>query len=212
MNGIDENHLNMRWNNADTVKGVDGNKVGALAVMYYLAGESLSGKNDRVSELCSMTDAETSGSMHTPLDSDKPWVTSGFDFRIRSNGIRRNHNGIDLVGGTQIVAAMDGTVTLARYYGGYGYAVIIDHGGGIETLYAHMKEGSLSVDKGQSVKAGDSLGIMGNTGDSEGNHLHFEYHKDGVPQNPFPILEEHGVDLTWRANAYPKNEKPGPQD
>lgn len=205
MNGIDANHLNMSWGAGDTVKGVDGNKAGALAVMFYLGGAATASGVG----LCTSGGI---GKIQTPLVADTVWVTSGFDFRVRSNGVRKNHNGIDLVGGTQVVAAMSGTVTLARYWGGYGYAVVIDHGNGIETLYGHLKEDSTLVIKNQVVSAGQPLGTMGNTGDSEGDHLHFEYHKDGIPINPFPILKEQGINLVWQAGAYPKNEKPGPQD
>ena len=207
MNGVDENHLNMRWIDADTVRGVDGNKAGALTVMYYLANASTVSSN----EACAGT-AGVAGEMRAPLVAEKLWVSSGFDFRVRSNGVRRDHNGIDLIGGTQVVALMAGEVTLARYYGGYGFAVIIDHGNGVQTLYGHLKEGSTVVVQGQRVNAGDPLGTMGNTGDSEGDHLHFEYRENKVPVNPFPILEANGIDLNWQAGAYPKNEKPGPQD
>jgi hypothetical protein len=204
MNGFDADHLNMSWIDADTVSGVDGNKAGALAVMSYLGGAATSAS--------SCSGSTNASGMVAPVVSEKLWVTSGFDFRVRFDGVRRNHNGIDIIGGSQIVAAMSGEVTLARYYGGYGYTVQIDHGNGIETLYGHMEKDSISVTVGQQVNAGDPIGIMGSTGDSSGDHLHFEYREDGVPLNPFPILEENGIDLTWTAYADPRNEKPGPQD
>lgn len=200
MNGFDAEHMNMRWSYADTVSGIDGNKAGALAVLSYISDAEFSGG------------ACDGGTVVAPVITEELRVTSGFDFRVRTNGVRRDHNGIDIIGGDTIVAAMGGTVDIARYYGGYGYAVKIDHGNGIYTLYGHMKAGSLRVHEGQKVAPGDELGAMGNTGDSEGKHLHFEYWEDGVPVNPFPFLENHGIELSWTAGAYPRNEKPGPQD
>lgn len=200
MNGFDAEHMNMRWSYADTVSGVDGNKAGALATLSYIGGVELTGG------------ACGSGKLISPVVTDNLVATSGFDFRIRSNGVRRDHNGLDLIGGSQIVAAADGVVTRASYYGGYGYAVEIDHGDGISTLYGHLAPGTFTVEKGDQVRAGDPLGTMGNSGDSEGIHLHFEYHKDGVPINPWPELVNQGVEVTWQVGAYPRNEKPGPQD
>ncbi len=102
----------------------------------------------------------------------------------------RNHNGIDIIGsrgsvyGATIVAADSGTVILNKYYGGYGNCVIIDHGNGYTTLYAHMKSRSrltvgTSVTKGQTV-----VGYVGDTGNVTGPHLHFEVRKNGSYVNP----------------------------
>lgn len=111
------------------------------------------------------------------------------------------HNGVDLAAphGAPIQAVHAGVVTTARYHGGYGYAVIIDHGDGRETLYGHNSE--LLVQEGQEIAAGDRIATVGNTGYSFGPHLHFEVHVHGVPQNPVPWLQEQGVDLLEQTEA-----------
>lgn len=113
----------------------------------------------------------------------------------------RMHNGIDLAApqGAPIQAIHSGVVTLSRYHGGYGYAVIIDHGDGVESLYGHASQ--LLVEEGQEVSAGDRIALVGNTGYSFGPHLHFEIHHHGVPQNPVPWLQERGVDVVEQTEA-----------
>lgn len=151
------------------------------------------------------------GSVVAPVDGEHLIVTSGAAIRTRSSGLTRMHEGIDIIGGETIVAAMDGTVIIARNnYGGYGTTVKIDHGNGTYTLYGHMVEDSLTVKVGDSVKAGQPLGTMGNTGDSEGVHLHFQVWIEDKLVNPFPFLTEQGVELTWQDGAYPINTQPGP--
>lgn len=100
----------------------------------------------------------------------------------------RMHEGIDIDGytGQPIVASKGGTVVIAEYYGGYGYAVAIDHGGGIATFYAHNNE--LAVSPGQRVDRGDLIAYVGNTGNSYGDHLHFEVRVNGDPQDPMYYL------------------------
>ena len=113
----------------------------------------------------------------------------------------RMHNGIDLAvpQGTQIGAIHAGTVTMARYQGGYGYAIIIDHGDGVESLYGHASQ--LLVQEGQEVAAGERIALAGNSGYSFGSHLHLEIHEWGVPQNPVPWLQERGVDILEQTEA-----------
>ena len=96
----------------------------------------------------------------------------------------RLHAGIDIgaPNGTPIRAAKAGTVIFAGSQGGYGQAVVIDHGGGLTTLYAHQSR--LGSQAGQDVDAGEVIGYVGSTGNSTGNHLHFETRVDGSPQNP----------------------------
>lgn len=100
-------------------------------------------------------------------------------------GDGRGHKGMDIAApsGTPIYAAASGTVTFSGRDGsGYGNYIIIKHANGVETLYAHCK--ALYVKKGDTVKAGESIAAVGNTGRSTGNHLHFEVHKNGVFVNP----------------------------
>ncbi|MGI6140800.1 MAG: murein hydrolase activator EnvC family protein [Caldicoprobacterales bacterium] len=116
-------------------------------------------------------------------------ISSGYGMRFHPILKRdKMHNGIDISGhGRNIrnkpaVAAADGVVILAQYYGSYGNCVIIDHGGGITTLYAHGE--SIPVSVGQSVKKGDTVLRIGSTGRSTGPHLHFEVRKNGKTVNP----------------------------
>lgn len=96
----------------------------------------------------------------------------------------RLHAGIDIAAGTgtAITAARGGTVSSAGWQGGYGNAVMVSHGGGIVTLYAHLS--SIDVSPGQSVSQGQRLGGMGCTGSCTGTHLHFEVRVNGAAQNP----------------------------
>ena len=98
------------------------------------------------------------------------------------------HPGIDIDGytGEPIVAAKDGVVIMAGPYSGYGNAVIIDHGGGIATLYGHQS--SIAVGSGQRVRQGDIIGYVGCTGYCTGPHLHFEVRVNGEHVNPMPYL------------------------
>jgi len=83
-------------------------------------------------------------------------------------------------------AAAAGRVIFAGAYGGYGNAVIIDHSGGMSTLYAHLS--SITVTYGEIVSAGQTIGLVGSTGLSTGPHLHFEVRIDGKPVDPVPYL------------------------
>lgn len=98
----------------------------------------------------------------------------------------RTHSGIDIAGpgckGSPALAACDGVVVRADTYGAYGKCVIIDHGNGVETLYAHLS--SISVSVGDVVSAGDTVGKIGSTGNTTGPHLHFEVRIDGESVNP----------------------------
>lgn len=98
------------------------------------------------------------------------------------------HTGIDIDSGpgVPIKAAKAGTVIMAAWYGGYGNCVIIDHGGGFSTLYAHQS--SVAVSEGQSVGQGTVVGYVGGTGNVTGPHLHFETRVGGTPQNPMNFL------------------------
>ena len=133
------------------------------------------------------------------IDPDTDWVGTGIfawplpqSFTITSPfGYRQDpftgewsyHNGTDIAApqGTPILAAADGTVTIANgtdpWGGSYGYYIKLDHGEGIETLYAHCS--AIAVTAGQQVQQGEVIGYVGNTGNSTGNHLHFEMWENG---------------------------------
>ncbi len=98
------------------------------------------------------------------------------------------HNGMDIAvpTGTPIKAAADGRVTFAGWNGGYGILVIVDHGNGVETRYAHNSR--LNVKMGQKVERGQVVSYSGNTGNSTGPHLHFEIRQRNTPVNPHPYL------------------------
>lgn len=104
-------------------------------------------------------------------------------------GAWSNHRGIDIPGpyGQPIVSSNDGIVIFSGYHWSYGNYVIIDHGGGISTLYSHASK--LLVGKGQAVSKGETIALVGSTGYSTGNHVHFEYRINGVPQNPLNYVK-----------------------
>ena len=119
------------------------------------------------------------------------WPVPGYRYCSRWYG--GNHKGVDIcaAAGTPIYASAGGTVTKAGYNKagagtGYGYSVIISHGSGYTTVYAHCL--SLAVHSGQTVKQGQLIGYVGSTGRSSGNHCHFEIRRNGsyiAPQNVF---------------------------
>ncbi|NCC86708.1 MAG: LysM peptidoglycan-binding domain-containing protein [Clostridia bacterium] len=122
------------------------------------------------------------------------WPIIGL-YRVNSPYGPRNggfHAGIDLSGpnasGHIVVAAASGRVVASGWGGAYGNRVIIDHGDGMSTLYAHCLNGSLSVSVGEYVNAGDAIARVGSTGNSTGPHLHFEVRINGNKVNPAPYL------------------------
>ena len=98
------------------------------------------------------------------------------------------HEGIDIGApeGAPIYAASAGTVSFAGVMGGYGNMMLVDHGGGVVTAYAHQS--SFFVGVGQSVSAGQQIGSVGSTGASTGPHLHFEVRVGGAPNDPLGYL------------------------
>ena len=116
-------------------------------------------------------------------------ITSYFGGRSSPGGIgSTNHQGIDIAGsyGTPVYAADGGTVTYAGWMGGYGYLVQIDHGNGYVTRYGHNS--SLTVSVGDHVYKGQQIARVGSTGNSTGNHCHFEVRYNGVARNPLNYL------------------------
>ena len=116
-------------------------------------------------------------------------ITSPFGMRVDPvTGEYSLHSGVDIGAdyGVPIQAAADGNVIYAGWYGGYGYAIIIDHGGGYSTLYAHCS--SMYVGVNQPVRRGQVIGAVGATGWATGPHLHFEIRINGKPIDPLTRL------------------------
>ncbi len=132
----------------------------------------------------------TGGQFIWPLPSQYMSRSSGYDWRTNPiSGKKEFHNGLDIPAprGTKIYAAAAGTVVKSAWYGGYGNCVIINHGGGLMTLYGHCN--SLNVKVGQTVKQGDTIAFVGTTGYSTGYHLHFTVYVNGDQHdNPWKYL------------------------
>jgi len=127
---------------------------------------------------------ETSNiAISTPLQ-----VNSGFGYRSG-----RMHTGIDFQAswGDSVGVSMAGTIAFAGVKHGYGNVIVVDHGDGISTYYAHLS--AIYVGLGQAVAAGQVIGAIGSTGRSTGPHLHFEVRLNGVPQNPARFLTTSGL-------------------
>lgn len=116
-------------------------------------------------------------------------ISSPYGWRIHPVlGGRRMHTGVDVAAptGTPILAAAGGRVIMAERWGGYGRAAVVDHGGGLSTIYAHQS--SIAVAVGQEVRAGDVIGYVGCSGYCTGPHLHFEVRELGAPVDPMTYL------------------------
>ena len=125
---------------------------------------------------------EWKGSFSKPCDGT---ITSPYGMRVHPiYKKRRMHTGVDIGApkGTPIKAAGDGKVVIAKYYGGYGNTVIIDHGNNRSTLYGHMSK--ITCKEGDVVKLNTKIGEVGSTGTSTGNHCHFEVRIKGEPIDP----------------------------
>jgi hypothetical protein len=116
-------------------------------------------------------------------------VTGSFGERIDPfNGEGAFHSGIDIgaVYGQPVIAPADGVVEFADFMGGYGRAIVVDHGHGISTRFGHLK--AFSVFPGQHIHRGDTIGFVGDSGRSTGPHLHYEVRINDVPVNPRKYL------------------------
>jgi len=149
---------------------------------------------------------DSRNTLTTSIGQAKPdaWLLPTHDYNFTSPfGQRwgRLHAGVDLARpeGTPYYAAHAGVVTRSSWYGGYGYAVVIDHGNGIETIYGHSSK--LIAREGQRVEVGTLLGLIGNTGHSFGPHLHFEVHINGEPVDPVTFMRARGCDIPRQFEA-----------
>ncbi len=157
---------------------------------YLRQQEELEAESQRVAALLrGRTEGEATvgrGGMIWPASGP---LTSGYGWRTHPIfGTKRFHAGIDIGAptGAPVSAAATGTVVHASSKGGYGNAVIIDHGGGIATLYGHLS--SVSTSAGATVGRGETVGGVGCSGYCTGPHLHFEVRVNGEPQNPLQWL------------------------
>lgn len=129
------------------------------------------------------------GSMSVPVSGAR--LSSNYGTRIHPiTGVKKKHTGVDMAApqGTDIHAAEGGVVIVAEWWSGYGNTVIIDHGDDVWTLYGHIRNGGIKVEKGQQVKRGEKIAEVGSTGNSTGPHLHFEVRINGNPVDPMPYL------------------------
>jgi len=148
--------------------------------------EAEEAESDRIaSELSGGGSGQFNGSMAWPVPSSHR-ITSPFGPRICPFHGRELHPGIDVgaPSGSSIVAAGSGTVIYAGGRGSYGNTVMIDHGNGVVTLYAHQLSGGIRVRNGERVEKGQRIGTVGSTGNSTGPHLHFEVRVNGAAKNP----------------------------
>jgi len=119
------------------------------------------------------------------------WVTSDFGTRIDPySAERKMHQGLDIAtpAGQPVYSPSDGTVVFAGTEGGYGKVLVIDHGYGVKTRYAHLSE--ILVHTGDRIRRGEKVAAVGNTGRSTGPHLHYEVRVNGIPENPRKFILE----------------------
>ena len=160
-----------------------GNKLDMLDQMVYVQSKSFD-------YLAQMVDSQKSRVSHMPAIQPVPdkylrTMASGYGTRLDPiYGTLKFHEGLDFSApvGTPVYATADGTVRTSAWQSSYGNLVEIDHGFNYTTRYAHLSK--LIARPGQSVKRGDLIGLVGNTGKSTGPHLHYEVRYRGAPQNP----------------------------
>ncbi len=141
--------------------------------------------------------AKAQGAYMWPVNKSHTWISSDFGWRIHPiYGVTGFHNGIDIPArlGEPVYASNNGTVIVAEYNNSYGNYVVIDHGNGIQTLYAHNS--LLCVKVGQKVTKGDVIAKIGSTGDSTGCHCHFEIRVNGKRVHPLDKNNAQGAFVT----------------
>lgn len=176
-------------------------KISSLKGQINASNEDVEAINSEIEKLIRVKQQAANGGpvystdgFRWPLDSKYQLLTTYFGWDSWRGG---NHYGIDVgnagIGGQNIYAAQSGTVITAYndggWHGGFGNYIIIDHGGGISTLYAHCS--SVAVYEGQTVSKGDIIGYVGTTGWSTGNHLHFEVRQNGTATDPLGYSYEY---------------------
>jgi murein DD-endopeptidase MepM/ murein hydrolase activator NlpD len=191
ISGVDKNQTNFASADPNAYKeGTSADqkwmKEGKTALNYTQGGSKFNTKppEDNVPRPSTMRN-NSNDNRHMPMPLDADNVSS--DFGLRKDpftGLQSDHKGIDIKGklGDQVLAVKAGKVEYAGELGNYGKIVIIDHGNGEKTKYAHLDK--IDVAKGDMVEAKQLIGKVGSTGRSTGTHLHFELVQDGVQKNP----------------------------
>jgi murein DD-endopeptidase MepM/ murein hydrolase activator NlpD len=173
-------------------EGIDGlrDQLDELDTRAGELGGLLDAEERSLSELRAYLDDRTSVLRAAPsVWPVRGWVTSHFGWRDSPHGGgKKRHVGLDISApiGTPIVAAADGHVIFAAYNKAYGNVIVIDHGYGLTSKYAHCSK--FIAQPGDRVKREELIARVGNTGRSTGPHLHFEVREDGVPTNPLKFL------------------------
>ena len=150
--------------------------------------DELKAEADRLSneivELMSKNSKYIGGAMTWPCPASH-YITSSYGNRLHPiTKVYKFHTGIDIGAstGSAVLAAQAGTVIMSKWYSGYGECIMVDHGGGIVTLYGHLSKRKVAV--GAVVTQGQTIGLVGSTGNSTGPHLHFEVRENGNYVNP----------------------------
>lgn len=206
--GIHSPSVKMQWIGemmaAGIIKGLSSDKISKYTehVIELMQDSFKNGKldvntvvdklGDNIPDLIAKLGVDTSDvtSFLYPLLGTEGTISSYFGYRNDVEGVGSSyHQGLDIAApaGTPIDAVMGGQVIVAGDYGGYGNAVLIDHGNGLQTLYGHMSQVGTSV--GAQVGAGSVIGYVGSTGNSTGNHLHLSVIKDGEQIDPLPYVQ-----------------------
>jgi murein DD-endopeptidase MepM/ murein hydrolase activator NlpD len=184
----------------DSLNLVDANTVASEAVERSKAvGDDRASRNDTRATAGATAEIPPPDIYVLPLKSYT--LTSKFGFRkLEAESSGRSHGGIDLAApsGTPYYAVAGGKVILARSNGGYGNCIMIDHGGGVISLYGHST--NLAVKEGDIVEAGQKIGTVGDTGYSFGPHLHFEIHVEGARVDPIDFLKGRGADVPGKTD------------
>ncbi|MBQ4347041.1 MAG: peptidoglycan DD-metalloendopeptidase family protein, partial [Firmicutes bacterium] len=157
-------------------------------IQQALAAEAAAAEAARNAGNSSPAPTYSGGAFVWPVPSSSR-VSSGYGYRDRVFGSGTEfHTGIDIPAGygNDVIAAEGGKVITSKYVSGYGYTVIINHGSGVTSLYGHNSK--LLVSVGDTVSKGQTIALIGSTGNSTGNHLHFEVRLNGSHQNPYNYL------------------------
>lgn len=146
----------------------------------------------------SMTDDASPVPAGWPIDHPASNVISEFGPRGRRGYL---HKGIDIKApyGSPVCATAPGVVVLSGVQNGYGNIVVVDHGNGYQTAYAHLRTNS--VRNGDTVQRGDEVGRLGNTGRVTTHHVHYEVRHDGKPVDPYPFIRGDELSPAWREYA-----------